>query len=100
MRSVKVPLMTVLAGLSIYLTLALAGTTGQIKGRITAQDTGVPIVGASVLIVGTTQGAMTDLDGRFQILRVDPGSYTLRISSVEYQTIEVTNVVVKVDIHD
>jgi Ca-activated chloride channel family protein len=97
MRSVKVPFMTVLAGLSIYLTLAFASTTGQIKGRVTARDTGAPVVGASVLIVGTTQGAMTDLDGRFQILRVDSGTYTLRISSVEYTTVEITGVEVTID---
>ena len=85
MRSVKVPLMTVLAGLSIYLTVTFASTTGQIKGRITTQETGDPVIGASVLVVGTTQGAITDVDGKFQILRVDPGTYTLRISSVAFR---------------
>ena len=97
MRSAKVSLATVLAGLTIYLTLAFAGTTGQIKGRVATQDTGEPVIGASVLVVGTTQGAVTDVDGKFQILRLDPGTYTLRISSVEYVTVDVADVVVKID---
>ncbi len=72
------------------------GSTGQIRGRLTSAVTGEPIIGASILIVGTTQGAMTDHQGNFQILRVDPGIYTLRISSVEYTTVEVTNVGVSI----
>ncbi len=77
-------------------TYSFAGTTGQIKGRV-VDESGKPVIGASVLIVGTTQGAMTDVDGNFQVLRVDPGTYVLRISSVEYTTVEVTNVIVKID---
>jgi len=76
---------------------SFAANTGQIKGRVTNKDTGEPVLGASVLVVGTTQGAMTDLEGYFQILRVDPGTYTLRISHLDFITVEVTEVVVKID---
>ncbi len=72
-------------------------STGPIRGRITRRDTGEPVVGASILVVGTAQGDMTDLDGRFRILRVDPGIYTLRISHIEFVTVEITNVVVAGD---
>jgi hypothetical protein len=71
------------------------GPTGQIVGRLTDRSTGEPIIGASVLVAGTTQGAMTDLSGNFQILRVDPGSYTLRISHLDFATTEVTDVAVR-----
>ncbi len=97
MRSAKVSLAIVLAGLTIYLTITFAGTTGQIKGRVATQDTGEPVIGASVLVVGTTQGAVTDGDGKFQILRLDPGTYTLRISSGGIRTVDVADVVVKID---
>ena len=76
---------------------SFAATTGQIKGTIVDKETGEPVVGASVLVVGTTTGAMTDPDGFFQILRMDPGTYTLRISHTNYVTVEVTEVVVKID---
>jgi outer membrane receptor protein involved in Fe transport len=78
--------------------VAFAGTTGRIKGNLTDKDTGEPIIGASVQIVGTKIGAQTDLDGNYLIPRVDPGTYTLRISSVEYQTVEITDVEVQADL--
>jgi len=93
--------------LAITLVLALglfmlplnsfAASTGQIKGKITHGETGDPVIGASVLVVGTTQGAMTDLDGEFQVYQMDPGTYVLRISHLEFVTVEVTDVVVKID---
>jgi outer membrane receptor protein involved in Fe transport len=83
-------------GIMLLSSYSFAGTTGQIKGRVT-DDAGKPVIGASVFVVGTTQGAVTDIDGNYQILRVDPGTYTIRISSVEYTTVEVSNVIVKID---
>ena len=47
------------------------------------------------MVVGTSMGAFTDPDGYFQILRVEPGTYTLRVSSVEYSTIGIEDVEVK-----
>jgi len=71
------------------------GPTGQVVGRLTDRSSGEPVVGASVLLAGTTQGAMTDMSGNFQILRVDPGSYTLRISHLNFATTDVTDVAVR-----
>ncbi len=88
---------TVLTSLSLYVSLAIAGSTGSIKGRITHKETGLPVIGATVLVVGTTSGAMTDFDGYYQILRLEPGTYTLRVSHLEFQTVEITDVIVEVD---
>lgn len=78
--------------------IVLAGSTGQIKGRVTAKQTGDPVIGASVFVVGTQSGATTDPDGYYIIPRVDPGTYTLRISHLEFQTVEVTEVKVNADL--
>jgi len=72
-----------------------SSSTGQIRGRIVSGETGQPVIGASVLIIGSTWGAMTDLDGYFQILRVDPGVYTLRVSHLDFATTEITDVAVR-----
>lgn len=58
----------------------------NITGRITDSN-GEPIIGASVIEAGTTNGTITDLDGNFK-LNVKPGT-TLKISFVGYQTLEV-----------
>ncbi len=88
-----------LAGaLMIWAASAMAGSFGQIKGTITNKDTKELIIGASVLIKGTKTGAQTDLDGKYIIPRVDPGTYTLVITSIGFAPLEVTDVVVKADL--
>lgn len=94
-----------LLALTLVLTLVVlalpldtfAVSYGHIKGQITNAADKTPVVGANVLVVGTKFGASTDPDGHFQILRVEPGTYTLRISAVGFNTLEVTNVTVKID---
>lgn len=83
--------------LALLALSAFAASTGNIRGTITDKKNGEPVVGASVLIVGTQKGALTDFDGNFDITRVEPGIYVVRISAVGYNTVEVTEVEVKID---
>lgn len=50
----------------------------QIAGRVTAQTGGAPVVGALVTVLETGQTAVTDERGRFSILGLTAGGYTLR----------------------
>ena len=77
-------------------TVLQAAGNGTIEGVVTNQK-GKPVVGASVMIVGTTRGAQTDFDGRYKINKIEPGVYTLRITHLEFNTIEISNVVVKAE---
>lgn len=45
-----------------------------VKGVVTSEEDGLPIVGASVLVKGTTQGTITDVDGNFMISGVKADS--------------------------
>lgn len=76
----------------------LAGSVGQIKGKVTDKDSKEPIIGASVLIVGSKMGATTDPEGNYMISRVDPGVYKLQISAVGYTKVEVNEVEVTADL--
>lgn len=69
--------------------------TGIIYGSIHDQESGEELVGANVLIVGTTRGASTDLDGKYTIANVPAGAYTLRISLVGYAIKVVSGVQVR-----
>ena len=69
-------------------------TGGTITGTITDHATKEPIIGANVLIVGTTLGASTDADGNYSLLNLKPGTYTLRFSYIGYKEIIKTDVVV------
>ena len=73
-----------------------AGTTGKISGRIT-DDTGEPVFGVNVLVVGTTLGAISDLDGLYNIINIPAGVYDIRFGHVAYQSMVVTGVTVSAD---
>ncbi|HET8866226.1 MAG TPA: TonB-dependent receptor, partial [Gracilimonas sp.] len=59
-----------------------------IRGTVTEAGSGEPIIGANLLLMGTNQGNATDLNGDYVIRGVEPGTYTLRVSSVGYVTIQ------------
>ncbi len=73
---------------------ALAQQTGTVKGTITNQKTGKPVVGANVFIQTVSKGAATNAKGNFTIQNVPYGTYKLRISFIGYTT---KNVTVKVN---
>ena len=68
---------------SIGITLAQTQVVGNV-----ADDTGEPVIGASILVKGTTLGTVTDIDGAFTI-SVPAGSNTLVVSYVGLNTQEV-----------
>ena len=77
---------------------AAAQTTGKIAGTITDATTGESLPGVNVLIDGTTQGTATDLDGRFVIIGVRPGTYTIVASFIGFATQRQQGVQVNVDL--
>ena len=52
------------AVLSVFSAAAWAQTT--VKGQLVDAETGEPLVGAAVMVEGTTQGSVTDIDGYFK----------------------------------
>lgn len=53
--------------------------TSRVTGVVTAEEDGLPVVGASVLVNGTTLGTITDIDGKFTITNVPSSSKDLLI---------------------
>lgn len=78
--------------------LLFAGTTGKIRGKIIDKGTGLPLPGVNIVLHGTTLGASSDADGRFLILNVDPGQYTIKATMIGYQTLTMEQVTVKADL--
>jgi len=69
--------------------------TGDFWGLIIDEENGDPIPSVKVEIIGKNIGTMTDLDGKFQFVKVEPGIYTIKISSIGYQSKEIENIKVK-----
>jgi len=83
--------------LIVFLTLStLLGFSqqGTIRGKVFDNKSGESLVGVTILAKGTTKGTITDLDGKFS-LKLDAGTYNLRISYISYQTITIEDVKVQ-----
>ena len=75
----------------LFVWMGVAWSQGlTVKGVVTSEEDGLPIVGASVLVKGTSQGTITDVDGNFVISGVKAGSKTLIVSFVGMKSQEVT----------
>jgi outer membrane receptor for ferrienterochelin and colicin len=83
--------------LILFNGLVIAGTTGKISGKVIDAVNGEPLIGANVLIVGTTLGAATDFDGNYFIINIPPGKYEVKASLVGYNSVITQNVKVSVD---
>ena len=79
--------------LILFASLAFA-QKGKIRGQVIDATNGEPLFGATALIKGTTNGNITDFDGKFTI-DVEPGTHTVVISYVSFATQEISDVVVK-----
>ena len=77
--------------------LLVAQTTGKISGTVTDAETGEPLPGANVVVEGELIGAATDNNGRFHVINVRPGEYTVIVNVIAYKPIHVENVRVSVN---
>lgn len=93
------PYLMLISLLSILLlhSVALAGTSGKIAGKVIDKETGEPLIGANVLIVGSSMGAASDIEGDYYIINVPPGTYELKVSMIGYNSKIISNVVVNTD---
>lgn len=76
---------------------AHAETTGKLTGTITSAETGEALAGVNVYLDGTGLGAATDLNGRYTILRIPPGSYTIVVSMIGYNTVRTLDARIRID---
>lgn len=81
--------------LLLAVPVASMAAGAKISGKVTDANTGEPLPGANVFIVGTAMGAATDQNGHYVIENVPPGRYTVQVSFIGYQpasrTVRVTS---------
>ena len=80
-------LMTLLAVLFLFVGGAMAQT--KVNGTVVSQDDGQPVIGATVMVVGTNVGTATNANGQFS-LTCPAGKNTLRITYVGMEPLEVS----------
>lgn len=58
----------------------------SIKGYVQDTNTGEPLFGANVVLIGTSIGNATNNDGKYLIQNVPPGSYTIHVTYIGYKS--------------
>ncbi len=85
----------ILLAMVLFTSFAFA-QKGTIRGTAIDAVNGEPMFSVTILIEGTTNGAVTDFDGKFEI-KAAPGTYNLEASFISYTTVKITGVEVKAD---
>ena len=57
----------------------------SLKGKVTDADTGEELLGVNVVLVGTTVGTATGLDGSYLLKDIKPGDYTVQVTFIGYE---------------
>ncbi len=73
----------------ICITTALINAqSATIKGVVSDSVNSNALIGANVIIEGTSLGMATDNDGKYNISNVSPGTYNIKVSYIGYETAE------------
>ena len=70
----------------------LFASNGKITGKVAEKATGSPAIGVNVILIDTYLGAATDENGRFTILNIPPGTYSIRVDAIGFATITMKDV--------
>ncbi len=74
--------------LSATVAFAQTTATGMVRGFVYEKDNGEPVIFTNVYFRRTSIGAATDVNGYFVISRIPPGSYTLLVTSLGFDTLQ------------
>lgn len=82
-------IMMTLALLLISIGFVQGQTQRSVSGLVLSAEGNEPVIGASVLVKGTSIGTITDMDGKFRLDKVPASAKTLKISYIGMKTQEV-----------
>ena len=74
---------------TLFLCVGMAVAQTQVTGTVISDEDGEPVIGATILVVGTNVGTVTDTNGKFKIACPE-GKSVLSISYVGMEPIEVS----------
>lgn len=79
----------------LAVTVLPALAQGRLEGRVVDADLNEPLIGVNVIVVGTSFGAATDLEGRYRIDDLRPGEYSIQISYLGFETRLYTGITIR-----
>lgn len=81
---------TFLVAVFLLVSSLIYGQTGSIRGFIYDKSNGEPIIFCNIFLKGTQYGAATDVNGYYNISKIKPGTYTLIVRYLGYDSLTVT----------
>ncbi len=79
---------------NLMFIMQLYSQAGTIAGTVKDKSKPESLIGATVIIEGTSVGTTTDINGNFTIYNVRPGTYNLKVSYISYAAAAIENVIV------
>ncbi len=76
---------------------SLYAQSGKISGKVLDADSGEPLPGANVMIIGTNYGAAASPDGDYYIINIPPGTYDVKAQFIGYEAMTFKGVKVSVN---
>lgn len=84
--------------LAVAVTAPAHAQSGKLTGIVRDAQTGEPLPGAQITIEGTGLGTLAAENGRYFLLNVPPGTYTVAAQLIGYATVRKENVLVAIDV--
>ena len=76
-------------------TLIFSQIDGALNGYVYDSKSGLPVLGANVVLEGTEKGAITDENGFFEIENIYPKTYNINVTYLGYQSKKIFNTIIK-----
>lgn len=80
------PIICLIIGMFVAVDRTMSQDGGSLSGTVVSSDDGMPIVGASVLVLNTMIGTATDENGNFMLLHIPKNRSSLSVSALGYKT--------------
>ncbi len=81
----------------LFVSLSFSQTTGKISGFVNDKEKGDALPGANIYIVNSSYGTASDGDGRFTIINIPPGKYTVKVDMIGYKSVQLDELIVSVN---
>ena len=78
-------------------SITFSQTTGKISGFVSDKEKGDALPGANIYIANSAYGTASDGEGRFTIINIPPGKYSLKVDMIGYKSVQLDELVVSVN---
>ena len=76
----------------LFFTVFIYGSNGKLVGTVVQKSDNSPAVGVNIILVDTYLGAASDEQGKFVVLNIPPGTYSVRADAIGFAPVIIKNI--------